>query len=91
MKRKSKFTFFELKVTFFFDLFDFWIGGYYDYKNKALFLALIPTLVIRLENAKPKVIKDAIAFMESKLPKEAIDIANKESRAIIKKIKKGKK
>lgn len=50
MKRRTKKTFFELKVALFFDLFDFWIGGYYDYKKKALYLSLIPTLVIRLEN-----------------------------------------
>jgi hypothetical protein len=60
----------------------------YDEKDKSVHLSLIPFFVIKLENARPKVIKDAIEFMASKLPKEAVDRAKKESRAIIKKINK---
>ena len=61
MKRNSKKTFFELKVTFYFDLFNFWIGGYYDYKNKAVHLALIPTLIVKLENTRPKPIIEKVS------------------------------
>jgi hypothetical protein len=52
MKRRSKFTFFELKVTFYFDLFRFFIGGMYDEKDKSIHLSLIPFLVLKIENAK---------------------------------------
>jgi hypothetical protein len=64
MKRKSKFTFFELKVTFYFDLFKFFIGGIYDEKDKSVHLSLIPFFVIKLENArnliKGEIMKQAI-------------------------------
>jgi len=94
MKRKSKFTFFELKVTFYFDLFQFFIGGYYDHINKAIHLSLIPTLFIKLENARPKVVvtevdKANIDYLNKKLKETAYShIDKKLSRE--KKMKKNK-
>lgn len=64
MKRRTKKTFSELKVTFYFDLFQFFIGGYYDNVNKAFHFSLIPTLFIKLESARPKVIKEEVKIIE---------------------------
>jgi hypothetical protein len=63
MKRKSKKTFFELKVTFYFDLFRFFIGGMYDEKGKSIHLSLIPFFVIKLENGS-NLIKGKIESIE---------------------------
>lgn len=76
MKRKSKFTFFELKVTFYFDLFQFFIGGYYDHINKSVHLSLIPTLFIKLENGRT-LIKGTV-FDTAGMNTKAVEKASKE-------------
>lgn len=98
MKRRTKKTFFELKVTFYFDLFQFFIGGYYDHINKAVHFALIPTLIIKLESAKDIIKGKVVVTLENakaaegKWPtEEAAKSIKKAGKELLKHGKKAKK
>ena len=88
MKRKSRFTFFELKVTFYFDLFRFFIGGIYDEKDKSVHLSLIPFLVLKIENGRAFIKGRVENFNTNDVKKDLVDFVVSD---IVKKKKKIKK
>ena len=88
MKRKSRFTFFELKVTFYFDLFRFFIGGIYDEKDKSVHLSLIPFLVLKIENGRAFIRGKVENFNTNDVKKDSVDFVVSD---IVKKKKKIKK
>ena len=38
-----------MKISFFFAWYDFWIGAFFDTKKNALYICIIPTLVIKIQ------------------------------------------
>jgi hypothetical protein len=38
----------KIKISLFFAWYDFWIGFYYDRKDKILYISLLPCLVIKI-------------------------------------------
>ncbi len=38
-----------MKIKIFFAWYDFWVGIYYAQKERAIYVCLIPTVVIKLE------------------------------------------
>ena len=88
MKRKSKFTFFELKVTFYFDLFRFFIGGIYDEKDKSVHVSLIPFLVLKIENGRAFIKGKVGNFNTNDVKKELVDFVVSDIAKKKKKIKK---
>lgn len=58
----------SLKIRFFFAWYDLWIGVYVDRDNQAVYICLLPTLVIKIWKPKPPQIID-IPFTEIKIEK----------------------
>ena len=51
-----------IKVKMFFAWYDFWIGGYYDRKNKKLYICPIPTIVFQFwREEDPAVVAQRLA------------------------------